>query len=188
MPKKTTSSVRSDLKVSEAEGALLGLILRREPTNAYQLYKSYERSPVSSINSSKGQVYPALKRLEARGLVKFSKAGKDGEVTEVTATAAGKEAVLQWIRSLDESLVVIDDPLRTRLLSFELLSHEQRLEWIANAKMLVKKRMDVVRSFKEATDVPFNELAYVNASSILKAKMDWLDELLFHFVKSGQQT
>ena len=184
MPLKTKSAATPDLQVSEAEGALLALILRREPTNAYQLYKSYERSPVSSLNSSKGQVYPALKRLEAKGLVSFSKDADGRDVTEVTATPAGREAVLLWIRKLDDSLVVIDDPLRTRLLSFDLLSHEQRLEWIARAKMLVKKRMETVQSFSEVTDVPFNELAYVNASSILKAKMDWLDELLFHFVKT----
>ncbi len=61
--------VKSDMKITEHEGMLLALMLRQQPVTAYQLFRFFETSPVTSINASKGQLYPAIRRLRERGLI-----------------------------------------------------------------------------------------------------------------------
>lgn len=159
---------------------LLALILRQQPVKAYQLHKFYEESPVSSLNASKGQVYPAIRRLKERGLIEARKVKGDGRNPEVLgATTAGREAVRRWLLTIDDSHVVLDDPLRSRLLSFDLLSPQERLEWVARAKALVKKRSAIISAYDQKVEVPFQVHVARNANALLQAKMDWLDELLF---------
>ena len=73
---------QSDLKVTEHEGLLLALVLRQQPVTAYQLFKIFEQSPVTSINASKGQLYPAIRRLKARGFLTARKVAGDGRNAE----------------------------------------------------------------------------------------------------------
>lgn len=50
------------------EYALLGLI-DAEPRSGYDLRKVFETTPMAHCSSSPGAIYPALKRLEVRGLL-----------------------------------------------------------------------------------------------------------------------
>ena len=54
---------KSQLSLTENEGTLLALVARAEPITAYQIAKVYEESPVSNFNTSKGKIYPMIKRL-----------------------------------------------------------------------------------------------------------------------------
>ena len=171
--------MRTDLALTEREGRLLALVVREQPVTAYQLYKYHERSPTGSINSSKGQVYPAVERLKRRGLIEGRPTIEDRpNVEELTATDLGVAAVKAWVKSVSPSTVNMDDPLRTRLLSFGLLTREERLEWVANAKRAVR---DVERVFEEynSLGVPYLDLAQKNAVVLLRARMMWLDEVLY---------
>src|SRR4029077_1548161 len=74
-PKRFASMVKvlpshTILKLSEPQGRLLALMVRQQPVTAYQLFRIHEQSPAGSINASKGQVYPAIASLKARGFVK----------------------------------------------------------------------------------------------------------------------
>lgn len=159
---------------------LLALILREQPVTAYQLVKVHEQSPVSSINASKGQVYPAIRRLKDRGFVTSEKVVNDRRQSEtLSTTALGQAAVRQWLTNLELSHVAIEDPLRTRVLSFDLLTREERFEWIIRAKKLVKERQDLIERFGESISEPYQQKALFNAIVTLSAKMKWLDELLY---------
>src|SRR3712207_1604832 len=68
--------------LTENEGSLLALVLRREPITAYEIVKIYEQSPTTSINSSKGSVYPMIKRLKERGFVGSERVPGDGRNAE----------------------------------------------------------------------------------------------------------
>ena len=170
----------SSARLTEHEGMLLALVLRQQPVTAYQLVKVHEQSPVSSINASKGQVYPAIRRLKERGFIISEKVANDGRQSEtLSTTQLGVQAVRDWVTSLDESHVVIDDPLRTRILSFDLLTQEERLEWVVRAKRLVKERRERVEAFGALLEEPYQQAALLNAIVTLGAKMKWLDELLY---------
>jgi DNA-binding PadR family transcriptional regulator len=178
--------VSTETKITEHEGMLLALVLRQQPVTAYQLFRMFEQSPVTSINSSKGQLYPAIRRLRARGLLDARKVAGDGRKSEdLSVTDAGREAVRAWTRNLEPAHIVLDDPLRTRILSFDVLSREERLEWVARAKALVKQRRAIVDDYNASVDVPYQDFAYSSVMETLRLKMEWLDELLFHVASSN---
>jgi DNA-binding PadR family transcriptional regulator len=166
--------------VSEHEGMLLALVIRQQPVTPYQLFRIFERSPVTSINASKGQIYPAIKRLKARGLLTGKAVAGDARKSEeLSITPEGKLAAREWARAIDSSHVVLDDPLRTRVLSFELLSREEQLEWIAKAKALVKERGALLDEYSRSVSVPHQPIVHRSATELLRTKMEWLDELLY---------
>lgn len=174
------------VRATEHEGMLLSLIARTQPVTGYQLYKLYEQSPVSSINASKGQLYPAIRRLKTRGLVSARKVAGDGRnVEELSVTRAGIDALREWTKRIDSSHVVLDDPLRTRLFTIDLLTREERLEWIASAKALIKQRQQLVDEFDRSVDVPYQEFAHRSAVDALRVKMEWLDDLLYSIAASN---
>ena len=105
------NNVSDEAKVTEHEGMLLALVLRQQPVTAYQLFRMFEQSPVTSINSSKGQLYPAIRRLRERGLLDARKVAGDGRKSEaLSVTAAGREAVRAWTRNIEPVHIVLDDP------------------------------------------------------------------------------
>jgi DNA-binding PadR family transcriptional regulator len=168
--------------VSEHEGMLLALVLRRQPVTTYQIYKFFEQSPVSSINSSKGQIYPAIRRLKERALLKAEPI-RGSKQEELSVTAIGKDAVRKWTNSIGPAQIALDDPLRTRVLSFDVLSREEQIEWVARAKSLVKGRREALDEYNKSVDVPYQQFAYQSVSETLRVKMEWLDELLYFLVR-----
>jgi DNA-binding PadR family transcriptional regulator len=179
---------RNDIRLTEHEGMLLALAFREQPVTAYHLFRLIGESPVTSINASKGQVYPAIRRLKERGLIESRKVAGDGRnAEELVVTEAGCRAVTNWTLTIGEAHIVLDDPLRSRVLSFDLLSRSQQIEWIVNAKALVKKRRETLDAFNSTVTLPFQELAYRSAAGALNAKMEWLDELLYAIAAPAPQ-
>jgi DNA-binding PadR family transcriptional regulator len=182
---RQAESPRRKRELTEHEGMLLALILRQQPVTAYQLFRLYERSPVTSINASKGQVYPAIARLKARELVtgcKISRGGRSSE--ELHITDAGKQATRHWVRNINASHIVLDDPLRIRLSSFDVLTREEKLEWIAQAKLIIKERAQAVEEYDRSVVVPFQQFTVRSVMEVLQAKMNWLDDLLYAFART----
>jgi DNA-binding PadR family transcriptional regulator len=175
---KRAFSVRDNL--TENEGILLSLIVREEPVTPYHLYRSLANSPTKAINSSKGQLYPAIRRLKDRGLIITERVEGDRRNAErVSATETGKAAVRTWVQNIELSHIVLDDPLRTRVLAFDLLTKPEQLAWIAEAKALVKAKAVELDNFNNAVTLPFQDYAFMTAAESLRVKMDALDELLY---------
>ncbi len=73
-------------------------------------------------------IYPLIQRLKQRRLL-HSKPGKDRRGTEhLVSTKLGHEAVRQWLMESRPNHLLLEDPLRTKVQSFELLSKEEQLE------------------------------------------------------------
>ena len=173
------------VSLTEHEGMLLALVVREQPVRPYQLYKMFEDSPVTSINSSKGQLYPAIRRLKEKGLVTSRNVGgKTRKIEELSASKKGREAARLWTFNIADPHINLEDPLRTRVLSFDLLTKEQQIEWITNAKSLVKARRGIVEEFNRSVTVPYQRFAYLSTMETLRVKMEWLDELLYEIVNT----
>lgn len=176
----------SSQELTENEGMLLALIVRQQPVTAYQLYKIYEKSPVTSINASKGQLYPAIRRLKSRGFLSSKKVLGDGRnAEELSATSSGRAAARQWAKNIDPSHIVLDDPIRTRLFSLDLLTREEQLEWAAKAKALVKERRSAVDEYDRSISVPFQHFAHRSTAEVLDSKSEWLDDLMAEIASRG---
>ena len=172
-------------RVTEHEGLLLSLVARRQPVTAYQLFKMHEQSPVISINSSKGQLYPAIRRLKERRLLEAHRVAGDARgAEELCLTDDGRSALGSWVSRIDDSHIVLDDPLRTRVPLLNVLSREEQFEWIANAKALVRARVAMIEDYDRSPEDAYQQFARQGAMDVLLAKMEWLDELLFHIASS----
>jgi DNA-binding PadR family transcriptional regulator len=81
--------------VSTLEFALIGL-LRPKPQSGYDLRKTFTETAMRNYSDSPGSIYPALRRLQARGLIEAEPKDRRGrEVFHLTA--AGVEALLAWL-------------------------------------------------------------------------------------------
>ena len=171
--------------LTDDEGALLALVIRAGPLTAYQIAKVYERSPVTNFNTSKGKLYPLIKRLRGLDLLDGQRVEGDERGTEtIVATELGRDAARNWAMQLRPSHLLLDDPLRTKLQSFDLLSQQQRLDWIVESKSQLQAKLDELEEYGQNVDVPFHDLVHDNAVSAIRARMDWLDRLLYKVVKS----
>ena len=171
-------------RLTEDEGIFLALLVRAEPATAYQLSKIYAESPVSNFGTSKGKIYPLIQRLERRGLLKKRPVAGDSRRSEqLQSTPAGQQAVRDWVMELKPAHFLIDDPLRTRLQSFDLLSPDEQLEWIVNAKEGLQGKLDELEAYGAAVTVPFKEQVHDNAVTSVRSRIDWLDRLLTGIVR-----
>jgi DNA-binding PadR family transcriptional regulator len=84
--------------LSLLEGALLGLI-HDEPSSGYALRKVFQDTPMFHFSDSPGSIYPALRRLEARGTLRSTVEGartlRPRQVFRLTP--AGSAALRAWL-------------------------------------------------------------------------------------------
>lgn len=85
--------------LTDFEQVLLGVITD-EPRSGYGLKKLFNTTPASVYQPSPGALYPALRRLEHRGLLRVEEKVSSGRRKRrlYHATAAGRAAHLDWLR------------------------------------------------------------------------------------------
>lgn len=175
---------RANLYLTDNEGTLLALVARAQPITAYQIGKIYEQSPVSNFNTSKGKIYPLLRRLHEAGLLRPRKVLTDKRGTEqFEITRQGTKALREWIRDIRPTHLLPEDPLRTKVQSFDLLTREERLEWIAETKTELLRKLEDVEQYRKNVSVPYHDLVHENAVRTIRGRMDWLDLVLSRVVK-----
>jgi len=84
-------------ELSLLECALLAL-LRQSPSSGYDLRKVFAETPLAHFSDSPGAVYPALARLEHRGLLSSSGGSGGRKRRALRPTTAGHGALRQWLR------------------------------------------------------------------------------------------
>jgi DNA-binding PadR family transcriptional regulator len=170
--------------LTENEGTLLALVARAEPITAYQIAKVYEESPVSNFNTSKGKIYPMIKRLREAGLLRARAVKGDARGTEqLETTNKGRKAIRAWLLEIRPAHLLPEDPLRTKVQSFDLLTKEERIDWISELKVQLLGKMDDLERYGQEVSVPFQELVHDNAVRSIRGRMDWLDVVLNHVVR-----
>ena len=80
--------------------------------------------------------------------------------------------------------LLLDDPLRTKLQSFDLLSKDEQLEWIVSAKAGLQQKLEELESYAAEVTVPFKDQVHDNAVSSVRSRMEWLDRLLTSIVRT----
>jgi DNA-binding PadR family transcriptional regulator len=169
----------SAYSLTDHEGTFLSLVLRIQPATAYQVTKIYEESPVSNFNTSKGKIYPLIRRLVERGFLEKESVPGDGRGSEqLLCTAEGKKAVRSWVLQIRPTHILLDDPLRTKVQSFALLTRDEQIAWIVEAKERFLNKLVELEDYRKEVDVPFKDLLHENAVQSLRTRMDWLDRML----------
>ena len=85
----------------------------------------------------------------------------------------------EWVTQLRPTHVLLDDPLRTKVQSFGLLGREEQIAWIVKAKEMLHAKLAELDAYRDEVDVPFKDFLHDNAVQSVRARMDWLDRMLF---------
>ncbi len=87
-------------RISTLGYALIGLI-RQHPASGYNLSKTFATTPMAHYSSSPGAIYPALERLQERGLIRGRvEPGKKLKPRRTfTITKRGETALAEWLRA-----------------------------------------------------------------------------------------
>jgi len=170
--------VPDNTTLTDDEGTFLSLLVRVGPATAYQISKIYADSPVSNFGTSKGKIYPLIRRLHSEGLLRSAPIEGDRRGSELLeSTAAGIEAVRHWVKQIRPHHILLDDPLRTKVQSFELLTEREQLQWINQAEAALADKLTELDRYAAEVDVPFKQFVHANAVASITTRLEWLRSL-----------
>jgi DNA-binding PadR family transcriptional regulator len=165
------------------EIAVLGVISLHQPCSGYGIRKVFERSPSGHWSGSTGAIYPLLRRLEKEGLIQSALRRGDGRSSRsYRLSRNGKSELVKWLQPPlpDGRDLMPIDPLRVRVRFLGVLSPEQRLAVIHDARATLKQHMAEINSLAEHEKNGDDTLGYLSHRSAIlsmKAQLAWLDEV-----------
>ena len=100
--------------LTELEGAILGVLRRAPSFTAYRIRQIFRASRSAEWSGSAGAVYPALRRMQTKGLI-AQRAEQDERGTRTyRLSAKGKALHDQWLCDVGRAVGCGVDPFRTR--------------------------------------------------------------------------
>ena len=138
--------------------AILGL-LRRKPLTGYDIKKRFEESLTFCWHAEHSQIYPELKKMEDRGLVKsrqeIQTSRPNRRVFEITDE--GIAALKTWLRTPPGPLKVKDD-LVLRLFAVDMMATEDAVNVLREAKTLHQERLDAYCTILDRLETEYGHL------------------------------
>ena len=172
--------------LTDSEGAILTLVLRQQPVTAYQIGKAFAASPVHTLNTSKGKLYPLIHRLHERGLLEAEEVPGDQRGTQrFCCTEVGRKALKRWVLTVRPEHELLHDPLRKKVQGFELLEQHEQLEWARGARAGLERKLGEVEAWPTEVEGPFGDLVKQSAKGAIRARIAWLDAVLKR-IQSGE--
>ena len=170
----------ADPQLTPFEHILIGLVCL-SPASGYDLKRTFAATPMGVYQPSSGSIYPALRRLEARGLVKaVDGTGEPARHRRVyEPTPAGRAAHATWLRTpVDVSTVARD--LGLHLMRFVMMEHassrEEVLSFLGDLKDALAAFTGGLERFAAATaqlDDRHPGLALDHGLAVYRASLRW---------------
>jgi PadR family transcriptional regulator AphA len=138
---------------------VLGLLFHG-PRSGYDIKAVVDRSTRYFWAASYGQIYPELRRLESGGLIEGTDAPTGARHRRVyRLTAAGHEALLEWLRGPTVTIELRDESL-LRLFFADTLPKEEALLLLEARKYGHEQYLEALRAIdaRPGTDPPFVDL------------------------------
>jgi len=171
-------------QVTDGEATVLSLIERMQPITAYQIRKVLAASPTTNISNSTGKIYPIIRRLKADGLIAATAVEDDARGAErLTCTEQGRRVVRQWVKTVGTAHLLLEDPLRTKILSFNLLPKAEQVRWLKTARADLVAKAEEIEAFARKYSGPYHDLAHANARLTTAARIAWIDQVLKRIAK-----
>jgi DNA-binding PadR family transcriptional regulator len=166
------------------EHILLGLTCT-EPSSGYDLKRIFAVTPMGLYQPSSGTLYPALRRLEQRGLVRAQASGQGGPSARhrrvYEPTQAGRAAHLNWLRTPVEPATVSRD-LGLHLMRFVMMEHllgpEEVLGFARNLADTLAALTAQLERYAAAGDFPDRHprLALDHGIAVHRASLRWAEQ------------
>ncbi len=174
-------------RLTPFEHILLGLICTA-PSSGYDLKRIFATTPMGLYQPSSGTLYPALRRLEQRGLIKAqAQSGPDGQSARhrrvYEATQAGLAAHLDWLRTPVEPSTVSPD-LGLHLMRFVMMEHllppEEVVTFLRSLADALAALTAQLERYTAAADFPdrYPRLALDHGMAIHRASLHWAEHTI----------
>ncbi|HYK31011.1 MAG TPA: PadR family transcriptional regulator [Streptosporangiaceae bacterium] len=174
-------------QLTSFEHILLGLICL-SPSSGYDLKRIFAATPMGLYQPSSGALYPALRRLELRGLVhaqapasRDSQSARQRRVYEATQT--GQTVHASWLRTPIEPATVSRD-LGLHLMRFVMMEHllgpeevGAFLRSLADALALLTAQLEQYVDAAEFTD-RHPRLALDHGLAVHRASLGWVERTM----------
>jgi len=134
---------------SQFEIMLLALI-KQQPKSGYEIRKALATTPMAHYSDSPGSVYPALKRMEKRGLVRSEEESVGQRKRQRYAcTTKGNSALKQWLtKSVTRADVIYNlDELLLRFAFMQPLSRRETLAFLADLAQHLEEHVVELKKF-----------------------------------------
>jgi DNA-binding PadR family transcriptional regulator len=169
-------------KLSELEGAVLGLVHDMGPATPYAIRRVFLDSPAPQWSGSAGAIYPLFRRLERRGLVRSEASATGRRASRLyTLTPEGLRGLRGWLVPLPHEAVGVPmDPLRTRLRFLGALPAGQRAGFLTEARQRLREHLRVVREDclrRRRGGDRYDYLMARGALLAVRARLAWLKEV-----------
>lgn len=175
-------------KLSELEGAVLGVVSQHEPLTPYQVRKVFAHSPNPHWSASAGSIYPLVQRLARQRLLSVRDHATGARKSlKYSLTATGRKSLRTWILEVEHGKVAAtSDLVRLRVHFLAALTRTEQQTFIDH--MIVKigtslQRDERYSSAKLAAKDVYGYLGSRGAVLMTKARLTWLEEVKAHFVK-----
>jgi DNA-binding PadR family transcriptional regulator len=174
-------------RLSDFEQLLLGLICA-EPSAGYDLKRNFATTPLGVYQPSSGALYPALQRLQTKGLIEPQPPAAAGVASRrrrivYRATHAGRAAHESWVRTPVEAATVSRD-LGLHLMRFvmmePLLTRHEVLAYLCDLRdALAALVADLERYIEAATfEGRHPGLALDHGIKVHRASLDWAEHAI----------
>ncbi len=168
---------------TELEAAVLGVVWQEGPCTPYAIRQHFLESRAPRWSGSAGAIYPLVRRLETRGLVRSTPSVRGRRAhCNFRITRLGGTALKRWVRApiaLGDG-TMIHDPLRTRMLFLSALPREEALSFVSDALGALRRALQQAQ--KDCREKPVGEdqfahFAARNALLVARARVKWLAEV-----------
>lgn len=173
-------------QLTSFEHVLLGMIFM-QPASGYDLKRRFATSPMGVYQPSSGALYPALARLERRGLLRSAAlrpaaGGRPRRVYELTPE--GRQAHLGWVREPVRPETVAQD-LGLHLLRFVLMADvlptDEVLGFVASLRAALAGFVAGLEQASAGADVKANvaaRLAVEHGLAVYRASLAWTEQAI----------
>jgi PadR family transcriptional regulator, regulatory protein AphA len=173
-------------QLTSFEHVLLGMI-STQPSSGYDLKRRFATTPMGVYEPSSGALYPALDRLERRGLLRSealrpAAGGRPRRVYRLTAD--GRQAHLDWIREPVRPPTVAQD-LGMHLLRFvmmaDVLPPDEVLAFLTSLRAALAGFVTGLEQASANPDVAGNlaaRLAVEHGLAVHRASLDWAGQAI----------
>jgi DNA-binding PadR family transcriptional regulator len=157
--------------------AILGLV-RWEGMTGYRIRKTFEETAMGNYSSSPGTIYPALNRLQLRGLIEKT-TDKDSGKALMHLTHAGKGVLTAWLIKPIEMAEVEKRryELYLRFAFMDVVDDNTKvIGFLVSFRELLKRHISDLVNFHraEAGNMPiYGRLAFEQGIESAKATLKW---------------
>jgi DNA-binding PadR family transcriptional regulator len=182
-------------QLTEFEQVLLGMIAAA-PSTGYDLKQTFATTPLGVYEPSSGALYPALRRLEQRGLL-YAEPGGGHERSRrrfvYHITEPGRVAHAAWVRQpVNPDTITSDLPLHVmRFVMMErLLPRADVLAFLSDLRDALAAYLDELEGYAAATDFPdrHSPLALDHGVATYTASLAWTKRTLITLSREAART